>query len=77
MGLLGTKAFLFPPFLISRKWASSATMIFLESKGQVQIVADQGREGMQRQGRNSQAAIVWPWGRILDPPPPKRIHRMM
>ena len=40
----------------------------LSSKGQVQTVADQGREGMQRQGRSSQDKIVQPWGRVLVPP---------
>ena len=33
-----------------------------------QIVANQGREGMQRQGRSSQETIVQPWGRVLVPP---------
>lgn len=33
-------------------------------KGQVQTVANHGREGMQRYGRNSQE-IVQPWGRVL------------
>ena len=38
------------------------------SKGQVQTVANQGREGRRRQGRNSQETIVQPWGRVLVPP---------
>ena len=38
------------------------------SEGQVQTVANQGREGMQRQGRRSQDTIVQPWGRVLVPP---------
>ena len=29
---------------------------------------NQGREGMQRQARNSQETIVQPWGRVLVPP---------
>ena len=39
----------------------------LSSKGQVQEVAHQGREGIQRQGRNSQGTIVQAWGRVLVP----------
>ena len=39
----------------------------LSSKGQIQTVANQGREGMQKQGRNSQM-VVQPWGRVLLPP---------
>ena len=27
---------------------------------------NQGREGMQRQGRNNQETIVQPWGMVLD-----------
>ena len=34
----------------------------LSSKGQVQTVVNQGREGMQRQERSSQEAIVQLWG---------------
>ena len=41
---------------------------FPESQGHVQTVAHQGREGMQRQGRNSQETIVQPWDRVLVPP---------
>ena len=40
----------------------------LSSKGKVQTVATQGREGMQRQGRRSQDTTVQPWGRALVPP---------
>ena len=40
----------------------------LSSKGQVQTVANQGREGMQRQGKSSQETIVQPWVRVLVPP---------
>ena len=39
----------------------------MNSKERVQIVADQGRKGMQRQGANSQEIIVQPWGRVLVP----------
>ena len=39
----------------------------LSSKGQVQRVARQGREGMQRPGRRSQETRVQPWGRVLVP----------
>ena len=33
-----------------------------------QTVVNQGREGIQRQGRSSQKTIVQPWGRVLVPP---------
>ena len=33
--------------------------------GAFQTFANQGRKGMQRQGRNSQETIVQPWGRVL------------
>ena len=62
MGLLGTKAFLCLPFLD-----------IPSSKGQVQTVANQGREGTQRQGRSSQKTLVQPWGGVLGPP--QGIHR--
>ena len=32
------------------------------------MVANQGREGMQKQGRSSQESIVQTWGRVLVPP---------
>ena len=32
------------------------------------VVATQGREGMQRQGKSSQEIIVTPWDRVLVPP---------
>ena len=69
VGLQGTKDFLCPPFLwlqgigfIQLPWPS------LSSKGQVQTDANQGKEGMQRQGRGSQETIVQSWGRVLVPP---------
>ena len=40
----------------------------LSSKGQIPTVANQGREGMQKQRGSSQEAIVQPWGRVLVPP---------
>ena len=40
----------------------------LSSKGQVQTIANQGREGMQRPERSSQETIVQLWGRVLVPP---------
>ena len=33
--------------------------------GAFQTLANQGREGMQRQGRSSQEIIMQPWGRVL------------
>ena len=41
-------------------------MTFPESKGQVQTVANQGREGMQRQGRRSHETAQL-WGSVLVP----------
>ena len=62
MGLLGTKAFLlFPHFLFIG--CIQPPQPSLSPK-----VANQGREGIQRQGRNSQETIVQPWGRVLVPP---------
>ena len=54
--------FLFEGNRLQPPWSS------LSSKGQVQTVANQGREGRQRQGRSSQETIVWAWDRILVPP---------
>ena len=45
MGLLGTKAFLCPPFLVSRKWASFSIHALPAPKEQVQTVAEQGSGG--------------------------------
>ena len=73
MGLLGTEAFLCPLFLVCRE-QTPASMTFLSPKGQVQTVANQGREGMQRQGRSSQETIVQPWGSVLVPPQGKHIR---
>ena len=56
--LLDTKGFPCPLFLIFRKWASFSLHGLLSSKEQVQTVTNQGREGMQRQGRSSQESIV-------------------
>ena len=50
-----------PLFLVQPPWPS------LSSKGHVQTVADQGREGMQRRGRKGQETTVQPWGRVLVP----------
>ena len=56
LGLLGTKAFLCPLFLVFRRWASvQPPWPPLCSKGQVQTVDDGEREGIERQGRNSQS----------------------
>ena len=38
------------------------------SKGQVQAVANQGREGMQKPQRSSLETIVQPWSSVLIPP---------
>ena len=53
-------------FLVCRGQPPTS-MTFPESKRQVQTVANQGREGMQRQGRSSQETPAQPWGRVLAP----------
>ena len=44
----------------------------LSSNGQIQTVANQGREGTRRQGRSSQETIAQPGGRV--PAPARGIH---
>ena len=61
VGLLGTKAFLCPPFIEYWKLASLS----------LQDIPWVSR--MQRQGRNGPETIVQPWGRVLVPP--QGIHR--
>ena len=48
-------------------------MTFPDFNGQVQAVANQGREGVQRQERSSQETVVQAWGRVLVPP--QGIHK--
>ena len=43
----------------------------LSSKGQNWIAVNQGREGMQRQGRNSQGTRMESWMKVLPPTPGK------
>ena len=50
--LLGMKAFLCSPFLV-QGIGFQPPCPSLSSKGLVQTVANQGREGMQRQGKSS------------------------
>ena len=64
VGLLSTKAFLCPPFLVLG--LIQPLIPSLSSNGQAQTLDYQGRKGMQRQGRNSQETIVQPWGRVLE-----------
>ena len=70
MGLLLIEAFLCPPFLVGRG-RTLGSMTFPDSKGQIQIVANKEREGLQRQERSSQETVQ-PWGRVLVPP--QRTH---
>ena len=56
--LLGTNPFCVSGFLFVGSRLHSASLTF----GQIQTVANQGREGMQKQGRSSQETIVQPWG---------------
>ena len=46
MGLLGTDAFLCLTFLVCRE-QSPASMTFLSLQGQIQTIANQGREGIR------------------------------
>ena len=67
LGSWARKPFCVPRFLfvgnrLQPPWPS------LSSKGQVQTVANQGREGIQVQGKGSQETIAQPWDRILVPP---------
>ena len=55
VGPLGLEAFLPPPSLDYRKLTSlSLHGLCLSSNGQIQILANQGRQRMQRQERSSQ-----------------------
>ena len=58
------KPFCVPHFLITEN-KLQAPWPSLSSNEQVQIVANQGREGMQRQEKSRQETIVEPWGRVL------------
>ena len=69
LGPPGCKSFLCPPFLVYRKYASlQPSWPSLSSKGQIQTIANQGREGMQKQRRSSQETIAQLWVRVLVPP---------
>ena len=54
------------PFLVVRN-RLQLPWLSLRSKGQVQTLANQGREEIERQGRNSQETMVQPRGRVLVP----------
>ena len=61
-----------------QKWALNETMqnpVGLLGTEVFQTVANQEREGMQRQGRSSQETIVQPWDNVLVPP--QGIHMTM
>ena len=62
VSFLGTEAF-HPHFLPVRNRPHSASMTFHEFQR-----ANQGRERMQRQERNSQETEVQSWGRVLVSP---------
>ena len=70
-GLLSWNPFLVLYFLFvrNRLWPPWTTP---SSKGQIRTVANQEREGMQRQERNSQETIVQPWDRVQVLP--QKIH---
>ena len=59
VGLLGTQAFLCPPFLVLGEWAS-ASLTFPELQRAGSVIANQGQEGMQRSERNRPEKIVRP-----------------
>ena len=68
VGLQGTKIFLGLPFPDYKKQDSFSTYDpLLSSKEQIQTVANQGREGMQR-------TLMQPWDRVLIPL--QGIHRI-
>lgn len=62
-GIPGTKAFLCLAILIFKKWPSLSSKV----EGGGRFRHDQGRMGVQRPGRNSQAIIIQPWGSVLIP----------
>ena len=63
----GLETFLCPPFLVCRE-QTPTSMSVLECQW-----TNQGREGMQKQGRSSQETAVQIWGRVLAQP--QGIHR--
>ena len=63
VGLLDTKAFLCPPFLIFREYVS-ASITFPEFQ---RTFANQEREEMQRPRGSIQETIMQLWGRVLVP----------
>ena len=72
MGLLGTKACMCPCFLFVGN-RLQPLLPSQSSRDQEQTFPNQGREGMQRQGRSSKETIVQPWGRVLVLPLGKHI----
>ena len=54
---------------VSHLWETvSMTFPEVQRADCYKVVATQGREGMQRQGKSSQEIIVTPWDRVLVPP---------
>ena len=63
VGPPGTKPFWVPHFLIIGNSLAHLPGPSLSSNEQVQMGANLGREGMQRQGKSSQETITQPWDR--------------
>lgn len=55
------------PFLFVGNWHYTASQTLGSSKGKIQTVANQVREGMQKQRRSNQGTIEQPWGRVPVP----------
>ena len=72
MGLPGTEAFLFPRFLFVGN-RLQPPLPSLSPKGQIRTVANQGREGMQRQGRKPPEARSKKPKKLIRRPPEARL----
>ena len=53
------------PFLVTRNSLHQLPQTFLSSNRQVQRVANQGREGIQKPGKHNQETPVQPCGKVL------------
>ena len=66
MGLWSTDLLCVLHFLSVGYRLHSASLTFPEFQGWIQTIANQGREGIQKQRRNNQM-VVQPWDRVLVP----------
>ena len=77
VGAMGLEAFLPPPPLDYRKQTSlSLHGLRLSSRGQIPILANQGRQRMQRQGRNSQVNSSAALGQGPGSPSRDKLHNV-